>query len=190
MGPGDGEHVQGAGGEVRLAVGLGGGVEEVEAAGDAGVLGLVDGERGGVHGDRLVGEAAHRLERHRRTHRPRDGGDVVDVAVGCDGPVWVVSSHVSHEPHGVGPPAQLRMVPDRLGVTTGFAGSSGSKTIVVVPPAAAGVVGGDAERVPLLCSWLRTSTTVPSGPGKAAMPSWAPGVGSPLAIGEPTWPNA
>jgi hypothetical protein len=49
-----------------------------------------------------------------------------------------VSSQVSQEPAGVGPPAQLRMVPDRLPneLTSAMAAVSNSR--VVVPPAATG----------------------------------------------------
>jgi hypothetical protein len=50
----------------------------------------------------------------------------------------VVSSHVSHVPRGVGPPAQLRMVPLRLAWWSTKAPASGSNTSVVVPPLARG----------------------------------------------------
>src|SRR5262245_14183351 len=45
-----------------------------------------------------------------------------------------VSSQVSHEPHGVGPPAQLVLVPDRTPQTTGLPGSRGSNSMMVLPP--------------------------------------------------------
>src|SRR3954466_10883957 len=45
-----------------------------------------------------------------------------------------VSSQESHEPHGVGPPAQFTRVPDRLGVTLTTFPAFGSNSVVVVPP--------------------------------------------------------
>jgi hypothetical protein len=62
----------------------------------------------------LVVEAAHRLQRHRidlrgrrRRHLEHVAVLLVDVAVGF----WTFSSQVSQLPHGVVPPAQLRIVP-------------------------------------------------------------------------------
>ena len=48
-----------------------------------------------------------------------------------------VSSHVSHVPHGVTPPAQLVDVPARLTYSATTLSSS-SSSVVVVPPIAAG----------------------------------------------------
>ena len=45
-----------------------------------------------------------------------------------------VSSQDSHEPHGVGPPAQLRIVPVRLGAVSVTRSARVSKVRVVVPP--------------------------------------------------------
>ena len=50
----------------------------------------------------------------------------------------VVSSHVSHEPHGVGPPAQFLAVPARLARPLVILPDFGSNTMVVVPPPAPG----------------------------------------------------
>ena len=47
-----------------------------------------------------------------------------------------VSSHVSHVPHGVGPPAQLRVVPHRLAHAFVTVPEAGSNSTVVVPPPA------------------------------------------------------
>ena len=48
----------------------------------------------------------------------------------------VVSSQVSHEPHGVGPPAQFRTVPLRLAAVPRYSPDFWSNSTVVVPPAA------------------------------------------------------
>ena len=46
------------------------------------------------------------------------------------------SSHVSHEPQGVGPPAQLRTVPLRLeNARTTWPRRVSNSTVVVPPPA-------------------------------------------------------
>jgi hypothetical protein len=46
------------------------------------------------------------------------------------------SSHVSHDPHGVAPPAQFRTVPARLVRPPIHAPAASSNSIVVVPPPA------------------------------------------------------
>src|SRR5262245_14352638 len=48
----------------------------------------------------------------------------------------VVSSHVSHDPHGVGPPAQLRTVPLMLAHDLMNSPRAVSSSVVVVPPPA------------------------------------------------------
>ncbi len=84
----------------------------------------------------------------------------------------MVSSQVTQAPHGIGPPEQfiivpLRLVKDRIGLPF-------LVTWMVTVPAPAmasyGVPGPNAGRG-LLISWLRTSSTVSSGPSNAAMPS-------------------
>ena len=68
----------------------------------------------------------------------------------------MVSSHVSQVRQGVGPPAQLRIVPDRLAELSRNWPASGSKTRLEVPPLASGSYAGSVnlpEKLP--CSWLR-----------------------------------
>ena len=87
-----------------------------------------------------------------------------------------VSSHVTHDPHGISPPEQFIIVPLRL-VNDRTTSPVVVTWMVVVPPPAAGSYGVPVPNAPtgLLTSWLRTSTTVPSGPGKEPIPSCRPG---------------
>jgi hypothetical protein len=101
------------------------------------------------------------------------------------GLIAVVSSQVNQVRQGVGPPAQLRIVPDRLAALSTNSPASGSKTRLEVPPLASGSYAGSVnlpEKLP--CSWLRTSRTR-SSIRKAAIPSCAPGVASPSDIASP-----
>src|SRR5918994_2500639 len=86
----------------------------------------------------------------------------------------IVSSQVIHDPHGMAPPAQFICVPLRL-VNASTTTPNDVTRLVVVPPRADESYGVPTPpSAPLnalpLCSWLRTSHTLPSGPGKAAMP--------------------
>ncbi len=88
----------------------------------------------------------------------------------------MVSSQVTHEPHGIWPPEQFIIVPLRL-VKERMTSPWVETWIVVVPPPAMASYGvpGPKAGSGLLTSWLRTSTTVPAGPAKAPIPSWRPG---------------
>ena len=88
-----------------------------------------------------------------------------------------VSSQVTHDPHGISPPEQFIIVPLRL-VNERTTSPVVVTWMVVVPPpawASYGVPVPKAAVTGLLISWLRTRTTVPSGPGKAPIPSCRPG---------------
>jgi hypothetical protein len=89
----------------------------------------------------------------------------------------IVSSQVIQEPHGIGPPEQFIWVPLRL-VKLRTTSPNRVTSTVVVPPRAIGsyAFAGSPNAGPaLLISWLRTSTILPRGPRKAAIPSWRPG---------------
>src|SRR5215203_3497565 len=102
-----------------------------------------------------------------------------------------VSSHVSHVPHGVGPPLQFCSVPLRETYDL-MTWPSPSTSTVVVPPGAFGsyavaalpkaVVlpagfGGVVVAAGRATSWLRTRVEMPAaGPAKAAIPSCRPGI--------------
>src|SRR5215211_6510678 len=102
--------------------------------------------------------------------------------------ICVVSSHVSHEPHGARPPAQLRIVPLRLGVVPSHSPRPWWNRRFVVPPAAVGsYVAPGANGVPLPRSWLRTRNVVPWSQN-VAMPSCELGVGWPSSIRSPVQP--
>src|SRR5690606_37118132 len=105
-----------------------------------------------------------------------------------------LSSQVSQLCHGVGPPAQLTIVPFRLmkSRTTSGTPPSAMRTSseVVHPPALASYAFdtsplGLAVRGVSRFSWLQISRTLPLGSANAAMPSKAPGVGVPSDIGLP-----
>src|SRR5690349_4682542 len=111
----------------------------------------------------------------------------------CAGPS-VVSSQESHEPHGVGPPAQLMIVPLRLMKSrTSVADPSGARRTSrdVQPPPPRGSYAREASPFTLAVSglsrfsWLRMSRTFPLGIGNAAIPSNEFGVGFPSDIGFP-----
>ncbi len=81
------------------------------------------------------------------------------LASGCA----TVSSHVSHDPHGVGPPAQLVTVPAMLGQAWMNCPCVVSNSKVVVPPPAVGSYARASAKAPALelISWLRTSRMRP-----------------------------
>ena len=88
--------------------------EAVETGVRTVVLGQVDLPSAGVDRGRLVGHEARVLDRHRAggaALRRRHLEDEPVVAGTHLRPAQATSSHVSHEPHGVGPPAQLTIVP-------------------------------------------------------------------------------
>src|SRR6266508_4490856 len=89
---------------------------------------------------------------------------------------FTVSSQEIQLLHGIGPPLQLFWVPLRL-VYACRTSPYSVTSMLVVPPRAIesyGVPGPNGAPGPLT-SWLRTSRTVSSGPGNAAMPSCRPG---------------
>ena len=109
----------------------------------------------------------------------------------------VVSSQVSHVPHGVGIPAQFVSVPFRLIQSDCNAPVAASTTSVVVPPGArlSHAVFGSPITVPggmslpSPSSWLRTRRSVPLPPANTAMPSWIGGVMKPSVIADPNAPK-
>ena len=102
----------------------------------------------------------------------------------------VVSSQVSHEPQGVGPPAQLRMVPAMLAVLRITFAACKSRSSVVVPPPASVSYASEVENgVPVPRSWLRISRMSPFSSGNAAIPSCRFGVGVPSSRGSRVQPN-
>jgi hypothetical protein len=98
--------------------------------------------------------------------------------------MYTASSPVSHDPHGVSPPPQLRLVPDRLANERTRLRSRSTHNVVVPPVTFASYGrardGSTAGPSPRFISWLRTRMVMPSGPGNAPMPSCSPGVGSPF----------
>src|SRR5688572_18135832 len=92
--------------------------------------------------------------------------DVLVKSGPTSGPL-IVSSHVIHEPQGISPPEQFIIVPLRL-VNDRITSPVFVTWIVVVPPPARESYGVPVPKAAtgLLISWLRTRTTVPSGPGK------------------------
>src|SRR5687768_12655574 len=103
------------------------------------------------------------------------------------------SSHVSQEPHGVGPPAQLTLVPARLVTLESSLPDAVSKSMDVVPPPLEGSYTSPAATprgaLPARTSWLRTRRVRPDPIANAAMPSCAAGVSTPSDCGSPVQPN-
>ena len=92
----------------------------------------------------------------------------------------MVSSQVTHAPHGMEPPEQFIIVPARLAQDAAM--PSPSTTTDVVPPPAresyAGAVAENGAGAGSLISWLRMSTELPVGAGEgghAVVPPGDPG---------------
>ncbi len=104
----------------------------------------------------------------------------------------VVSSQLSQLPQGVGPPAQFRTVPLKLGQDRSSLPVLVLKTRFVQPPlpnlSYAAPALPNAFPEPLI-SWFRQSVTVSPSDAITAMPSCESGVGLPSESSSPVQPN-